>query len=85
MVGIVHKVRWIESNSKKFSKYIDYIDREEAVRNYKFEDFSLYNDYMGNPSKSGNLFTSDKYFLNEYERRNLKNCFSIAQENESLM
>lgn len=85
MVGIVHKVRWIQSNSKKFSKYIDYIDREEAVRNYKFEDFSLYNDYMDNPSKSGNLFTADKDFLNEYERRNLKNCFSIAQENESLM
>lgn len=85
MVGIVHKVRWIKSNSKKFSKYIDYIDREEAVRNYKFEDFSLYNDYMGNPSKSGKLFTADKDFLNEYERRTLKNCFSAAQENESLM
>lgn len=85
MVGIVHKVRWIKSNSKKFSKYIDYIDREEAVRNYKFEDFSLYNDYMDNPSKSGNLFTADKDFLNEYERKALKNYFSIAQENESLM
>lgn len=85
MVGIIHKVRWIKSNSKKFSTYIDYIDREEAVRNYKFEDFSLYNDYMGNPSKSGNLFTADKYFLDENEKKILKNYFSMAQKKEGIM
>lgn len=85
MVGIVHKVKWIKSSNKKFSSYIDYVDREEAVRNYKFEDFSLYNDYMDNPSKSGKLFTSDKDFLNEDERQKLKKCFSKAQEKESLM
>lgn len=85
MVGIVHKVRWIKSNSAKFSSYIDYIDRDEAIRNYKIEDFSLYNDYMGNPKKSGALFTSDKDFLTDNEKQELKNCFSIAQENGSLM
>ncbi|MDB2104841.1 MULTISPECIES: MobP2 family relaxase [Clostridium] len=85
MVGIVHKRKWVKSSSEKFSSYINYIDREEAVRNYKIEDYSLFNDYMGNPKKCGNLFTSDKDFLNEDERKELKRCFSIAQENKSFM
>lgn len=85
MVGIVHKVRWCKSTNVSFKSYIDYIDRDEAVRNYKFEDYSLYNDYMDNPSKSGSLFTADKDFLNNDERNNLKDYFMIAQENDSLM
>lgn len=85
MVGIVHKRRWVKAKSKKFSSYIDYIDRDEAVRNYKLEEYSLFNDYMGNPKKSGSLFTSDKDYLNEDERKKLKRCFSIAQEKGSIM
>lgn len=85
MVGIVHMRKWVQANSEKLSSYIDYIDRDEAVRNYKLEEYSLFNDYMGNPKKSGNLFTSDKDYLNEDERKELKRCFSIAQENGSLM
>lgn len=85
MVGIVHKRKWVQANSKKFSSYIDYIDREEAVRNYKLEEYSLFNDYMGNPKKCGNLFTSDRDFLDEEESKKLKRCFSIAQENGSFM
>ncbi|MBS6502182.1 MAG: hypothetical protein KH415_11230 [Clostridium sp.] len=85
MVGIVHKRRWVKSNDNRFSSYIDYIDRDEATRNYKFEDFSLYNDYMGNPKKSGNLFTDDKNFLTEKERMNLKELFLEAQNNNSIM
>ena len=45
----------------------------------------MYNDYMGNPSKSGNLFTADKYFLNENEKKILKNYFSMAQKKEGIM
>lgn len=85
MVGIVHKRKWVQANSKKFSSYIDYIDREEAVRNYKLEEYSLFNDYMGDPKKCGNLFTSDRDFLDEEESKKLKRCFSIAQENGSFM
>ena len=85
MVGIVHKRKWVQANSKKFSSYIDYIDREEAVRNYKLEEYSLFNDYMGNTKKCGNLFTSDRDFLDEEESKKLKRCFSIAQENGSFM
>lgn len=85
MPGIVHMRQWVKSNSEKFSTYINYIDREEAVRNYKIEDYSLFNDYMGNPKKSGSLFTDDKDFLTENERRELKNLFSQAQRNNSCM
>ncbi|WP_302782904.1 MobP2 family relaxase [Clostridium saudiense] len=85
MVGIVHKRKWVKSSSEKFSSYINYIDREEAVRNYKLDEYSLFNDYMGNPKKCGNLFTSDRDFLSEDESKKLKRCFSIAQENGSFM
>lgn len=85
MVGIVHKRKWVKSSSEKFSSYINYIDREEAVRNYKLDEYSLFNDYMGNPRKCGNLFTMDKDFLSEDERKKLKRCFHIAQENGSFM
>ncbi len=85
MVGVVHKRKWVDNSSNKFNSYIDYIDRDEAVRNYKLEEYSLFNDYMGNPKKSGNLFTSDKDYLNEDERKKLKRCFSIAQEKGSIM
>lgn len=59
-IGLVHKVRFVQSNSKKFSSYINYISRDEASRSTNFKEFSLYNDYMGNPEKSGVLFTESK-------------------------
>lgn len=83
--AIVHSVRWVSPKSGKFKNYIKYIDRDEATRNYKFEDFSLYNDYMGNPEKSGSLFTNEKDFMNKREIRELKNNFELAQKNKSMM
>lgn len=79
MVGVVHITRFVKSNSEKFQSYIDYIDRKEATRNYNFEEFSLYNDYMGNPEKSGSLFTEDKENLTGSEKDDLKQAFVQAQ------
>lgn len=83
--AIIHKVKFVTSNSKKFQSYIDYIDRDEATRNYHFTDYSLYNNYMDNPLKSGTLFTSDKDFLLAEEKEELKQKFTEAQKNKSLM
>ena len=83
--GVIHKVRWVSSGDKAFKSYIDYIDRDEAKRNENFHSFSLYNDYMGNPKKSGSLFTNEKDFMNRKEIRELKNKFELAQKNKSMM
>ena len=85
MVGVIHKVRFIQSGSKKFNDYINYIGRDEATRASNFEKFSLYNDYMSNPEKLGSLFTEDKDFLSKEESDSLKDIFSLAQKNGSLM
>lgn len=84
-LAIVLVSRYTPSNDKVFSNYIDYIDRDEATRNYKFNDFSLFNDYMGNPEKSGSLFTKGKDFLTKNELESLKEKFKLAQRNGSVM
>ncbi|MGU8155393.1 MobP2 family relaxase [Clostridium perfringens] len=83
--AIVHKLRWVSCGSKKFKSYIDYIDRDEATRNYNFDDFSLYNDYMGNPEKSGSLFTEKNDYMTKKEIKELKKNFELAQKNKSIM
>ncbi|HAT4335507.1 TPA: hypothetical protein I9092_000887 [Clostridium perfringens] len=83
--AIVHKVRWVSCGNKKFKSYIDYIDRDEATRNHNFDDFSLYNDYMGNPEKSGSLFTEKNDYMTKKEIKELKKNFELAQKNKSMM
>lgn len=83
--AIVHKVRWVSCGNKKFKSYIDYIDRDEATRNHKFDSFSLYNDYMGNPEKSGSIFTEKNDYMTQKEIKELKKNFELAQENKSMM
>lgn len=83
--AIIHKVRWVSCGNKKFKSYIDYIDRDEATRNHKFDSFSLYNDYMGNPEKSGSLFTEKNDYMNKKEIKELKKNFELAQKNKSMM
>ena len=88
--GIIVKTRFIDkalkkSNEQTFSSYIDYIDREEAVRNEHFNQFSGYNDYMGNPEKSGKLFTSGFDSLNNEQLSTLKALFQKAYDNDSIL
>jgi hypothetical protein len=77
---IIHKSKFITSNSKKFSKYIDYIDRSETKNNY-----DLYNDYMENDIKSTGLFTNNKNTLTEEEKSKLKDLFTLAKKNGSIL
>ena len=51
MAGVVLVSRFVFSK-KKFSSYVNYIDRDEAIRNKAFESYSTYvDDYMDNPKK----------------------------------
>lgn len=83
--GVTLMTKWVDASSSKFGGYIDYIDREEAVRNDNIEKFNSYMDYMGNPEKTSALFTAQKDNLNADEQAALKADFASAQNNKSLM
>lgn len=96
MPGIILASKFVFSK-KKYSSYINYIDRDEAVRNDAFESYSAYvDDYMDNPKKqplqfnvkserTSALFTETKDQLNKQEKETLKKQFQKAQAAESPM
>ena len=65
-----------------FAGYIDYIDRDKAK---KENDYRLYQDYMGNPEKSGGMFTESSDCLDAEGRARIKKLFAQAQAAGSLM
>lgn len=93
--GVVVVTKFVSAGSKEFRNYINYIDRENAVRNdnadkytiekLKEEAFKGYMDYMGNPKKTTDLFTNEKLNLSSEEKQNLKEVFELAQKNNSAM
>ena len=83
--GIVLVNKYCNINDRRFSGYINYIDRDEATRNDNMEKFNLYQDYMDNPEKSTGVFTEEKDFMSMSEKQQLKKVFQKAQENGSLM
>ena len=85
MVGCIVKTKFVTPGSDIFGGYIDYIDRENAVRNEHISSYSIYTNYMGNPEKTSDLFTSVSNHLTEEEKEQLKNTYIKAQKNGSLM
>lgn len=85
VAGMILASRFCVSGSDEFNNYIEYIDREQAVRAEHFTEFSLYNDYMANPDKTSALFTADCDRLSDEQKSQLKNSFSAAQKSGSLM
>lgn len=88
--GVVLVSKFTNSSSKKFSNYIEYIDREEAKRNERFKDYNIhsydgYQQYMENPEKSTGLFTMNNDFLSEKEKKYLKEQYIEAQKLGSPM
>lgn len=87
--GIVLVTRFVENSSKKFSQYVEYIDRDEAVRNKAFENFTLFEEYVGSymddKQKTYGLFTDDRDELTSQGKQEIKALFSRAQRNNSLM
>lgn len=87
--GIVLVTKFIENSSKKFSQYVDYIDRDEAIRNEAFETFTVFEEYVGSymddKKKTYGLFTDEKDVLLGEGKENMKELFAQAQKNGSLM
>lgn len=93
--GVVLKSKFIMPGTNEFKKYVEYIDRDDAKlevnvnRESKnltdFELFHAYVDYMGDEKKEGSLFTEDIDELNFKQKSEIKNLFSIAQNNGSPM
>ena len=97
MAGVVLVSKFVFSK-KKFTNYINYIDRDEAIRNNAFDSYSAYVDeYMDNPKKqqtpqfnvkserTSALFTATKDRLNADEKEKLKALFQKAQDADSPM
>ena len=83
--GIVIVNRFCGPSAKEYASYIDYIDRNEAVRNEHLEDYNLFNDYMEHSEKTSGLFTDHRNNLSKEDKRNLKTAFRTAQKNRSLL
>lgn len=83
--GCVVVTEFVSAGSSVFSGYIDYIDRENAVRNDHISEFSLYTDYMDNPEKTTDLFTANSDHLTAEEKQNYKKLYEKAQDNGSPM
>ncbi|MCJ8341249.1 MAG: relaxase MobL [Cetobacterium sp.] len=77
--------KFITHTDKLFKSYIDYINRNEAIRNGAYQRYSLYNEYMGNPEKTTGIFTNDSNRLTQSEKDLVKEKFALAQENKSVM
>ncbi|MGF9943968.1 MobP2 family relaxase [Priestia megaterium] len=85
--GVVLKTKFATSNLKAYQEYVDYVDREDAKKEYGAHEklFTLYQDYLSNPDKTSSLFTDQSDGLNEEEKKNLKQVFETAQANNSIM
>ena len=91
--GVLLLCKFVRPESKKFNSYIEYIDRDKAVRNANFKKFSAYSDYMDNPAKqqefnaesdkTSALFTDKANQLTAEQKAVLKKQFAAAQKNGS--
>lgn len=85
IVGVIVKSKFITHTSDKFNSYINYMNREDAIRNDAYSRYSLYSDYMGNPKKTTGLFDKEKDILSKDDVNNSKKLFELAQKNKSIM
>ncbi|MGG0465048.1 MobP2 family relaxase [Priestia aryabhattai] len=85
--GVVLKTKFVTSNLKAYKEYVDYVDREDAKKEYGTHEklFTLYQDYLANPDKTSSLFTDQSNQLNGQEKKQLKKLFEKAQKNNSIM
>lgn len=99
--GVVLVTKFVKPGSKVYSGYIDYIDRDEAVRNEHSDKWNQYYHkpvkdqysdkwsgyvvYMDDPEKTTDLFSSGADHLTNEQKQQLKQDFISAQERGNLM
>lgn len=84
-LGVVVVSKFLLSSDKKFKKYINYMGRDEAIRNEYFNHYSVYEDYMGNPEKTTGLFDNFKNIMSQSDKDKAQKLFEQAQQNGSVM
>lgn len=86
--GLVFKTKFVSAGGAGFGRYLNYIDRPDAVRLDRLKEFDVfqtYTEYMGNPEKSTGLFTAEKDWLSPEDKQAMKKLFSDAQSRGSLL
>lgn len=83
--GVTLMTKFCHPDTSIFKGYVNYIDREEAQRAKHTARYNLYQDYMGNPRKTGGIFTDSLDELTPEQLATLKNSFQHAQDKGSMM
>lgn len=83
--GVVLVNKYCKPDSKIYSGYVKYMNRDKAVRAEHTAEFDMFNEYMGNPEKTTGLFMDGKRTMTEKEIQEAKELFEMAQENGSFM
>lgn len=95
--GVVCVNTFCNADSKYFAGYIGYMDRDEATRKEHLKEFDIFSGYMGymgnhiktlaeeEPEKISGLFTDGCDLLCGDDIRRLKDVYSKAQKNGSMM
>lgn len=81
--AVVLKMKFVTARGKDFSKFINYIDRDETKAYIQNNEFEKYTDYMGNPDKSSGVFNREENSLSREQLKTIKEQFSKAQKNDS--
>ena len=91
--GLILASKFVTAESKRFKKFIDYLDRDSATRNIAYPNYSAFmSDYMDNPKKQqdllgfdpasdrvSSLFSVSGGYLTESQKEFYKNQFTLAQ------
>jgi len=88
MPALILKSKFVLPNKVMFSSYVDYMSRSNAVYKegeFDYLQFKEFNEYMDNSEKSTGLFTRYSDSLSDEEKKELKETFNKAQNNDSVL
>lgn len=88
MPAVVLVSKFVLPSKVMFSNYVDYMSRSNAVfkdGDFDYLQYKEFNDYMDDSKKSTGLFTKYNDYLNSDEKKDLKEEFSNAQKNDSVL